>query len=38
MDVVGAGVYGGFVKRDDMGKIIRGDEFLAVALFTDLPR
>merc|ERR1719245_2219012 len=27
MDVVGAGVYGGFVKRDDMGKIIRGDEW-----------
>jgi len=27
IDVVGAGVYGGFVKRDDMGKIIRGDEW-----------
>ena len=27
MDVVGAGVYGGIVKRDSNGKIIIGDEW-----------
>lgn len=27
MDVVGAGVYGGIVKRDDSGKVIIGDEW-----------